>query len=204
MVIFLLIWTVGIYIMYLRAHFTPRLQTRTCVAGEIKAVFELSEAMKTGFQSIDEDPTNLEEHQLRRRIRDTLKGGQIAYNNTVPVLLDSPQRYSFRKGVLRWLRREKWWLIALVIVSTLFSTAWIYSSGFFLFMLGPVVGIIFAMQIGSTLRSRLFIVFVLSLASALAIMGYSIHVIQLCKASSAYGYYWRHYCSEFWLPIRVY
>jgi hypothetical protein len=188
MVIFLLLWTIGIYIMYLRAHFTLRLQHRTCVPGEIKAVFELSDAMKSGFQSIDQDPANLEEHQLRRRIRDALKGGQIAYHHNLPVPLDSPERYSFRKGVVRWLKRrkswwksERWWLVALVIVSTLFSTAWIYSSGFFLFMLGPIVGIIFAMQIGSTLRSRLFIVFVLSLASALAIMGYGIYTLQKCK-----------------------
>ena len=121
MIIFLLLWMVGIYSMYLNSHVAMNQRGSDEVVGEYKAVFELASAMQAQLyckpgKEQPFDTTILTEKQIRRIIKD-LDGGSISL--TSPLLLDSGSNFSSDKrppiGFRAWLRKEKWWLIAMVL-----------------------------------------------------------------------------------------
>ncbi|KAJ4357447.1 uncharacterized protein N0V89_002022 [Didymosphaeria variabile] len=102
--IMLLIWTLGILIMWYRAQSTMQKRGRVSVAGVHKAVVELAETMHKELDAEDFDLSLSTEAQIKQRTA-AAKGGSIAYD--APLVDEKVPDASFTK----WLKREKWWLI---------------------------------------------------------------------------------------------
>lgn len=172
--ILLLLWTVGIYILWLRAHFTQKLRGRdpSQNSGEHKAVLELAEAMTQELSIQHINPSLLVEKKINDRVNNEHRGGAISYVLTYPV----PQTYSFRKGTANWLKREKWWLAWTVVstfpCSTFFLLPSPYSGQLWLWSFGLPVGSILAMCIGKSNGSRIIIVLFWCALAALVINFY--------------------------------
>jgi hypothetical protein len=156
MVILHIIWTSGLYIMWLRAYTIMKRRGRgkEDVAGEHKAVFELAAAMREQMNNPakeeGEDVSAFNEAKLRRRITKDLRGGTISY--TTPLLPngESGQRWNTKT----WIKNHKLSIIATVacIAATGFSVAYLPPTTMFLLPL-PAESML-ALYIGSTRNSR--------------------------------------------------
>ncbi|KAJ4987007.1 hypothetical protein SVAN01_07548 [Stagonosporopsis vannaccii] len=122
MIILLLVWTFGIIIMYVSSKFTRLQRGREDVAGEYKAVFELSDAMHAQLDTLEEEDgkeiRQITEPTLRRRVTKDLRGGSIAYDTT---LLSKGDDWSggLDWTLKAWALREIWWFVGLVIAITI-------------------------------------------------------------------------------------
>ncbi|CAN9482216.1 unnamed protein product [Alternaria alternata] len=91
MVILNIVWTLGLYIMWLRASMMTKQRGRKKedVAGEQKAVLELAAAMREQVKGPTneegDDVSTLMEAKLHRLITKDLRGGSISYKT--PLLL---------------------------------------------------------------------------------------------------------------------
>lgn len=153
----LLIWTIGTFTMWLRAHLTLRHRGRTDIAGEYKAILELASAITETCEEVNLDPEKLTEQQLREQVKDKAKGGRIAYNS--PLL---EGKFPFMKNMRAlprriwvWVKKEKWWVGADFLALLWFALADLLDFTFFLFAMFAFLSISFAMAIGSTNGSRL-------------------------------------------------
>lgn len=109
MVLLLWLWTVGTAIMWTSAKLTMKQRGREHVAGEYKAVFELSEAMQQQIlpHEIEEgkDMHCITESTLRRRITKDLCGGAISYDS--PLLSEGANGTTKNEWTLKaWLKRK--------------------------------------------------------------------------------------------------
>ncbi|RAR06361.1 hypothetical protein DDE82_003431 [Stemphylium lycopersici] len=115
MIILLLIWTVGIYIMWLRSNSTMKRRGTTEVAGENKAVFELADAMRDqmGEKAKEEgdDVSAMTEANLRRRVKKDLRGGSIAYATPLLANGEPVEDWTLKS----WFKRHKWSIVSMVI-----------------------------------------------------------------------------------------
>ncbi|KAF2434612.1 hypothetical protein EJ08DRAFT_627574 [Tothia fuscella] len=161
----LIVWTIGTYILWLKAHLALRAKGDTGVAGEYKAIIELSEAMTISLRSYREKPETLHEKQIRKIIRKDLSGGTMMYHAPLRT-----EPYSFWAGFKRWGKRDKWWILALAINALVLSlAAGYYQFGLAVFSAFPFSGMVLARWIGQTWRSRtLIIVFHLFLGVIIA------------------------------------
>ena len=148
MVVFLLAWTTGIWILRLRVDYSIRQRQYMHITGEFKAVLELGDALNDGFKKLGENPNTLDESQICFCINKNLEGGSISYQ----APLEGNNNYG-------WFEREMWWLFVSVQMIVMFGTAWQYSFVFWVFSLGPACGCIMATSVGSTIKSRMLIVF---------------------------------------------
>lgn len=169
----LLLWTIGTYILWLRAHFTQKVRGRDTsqTSGENKAVFELAAAMQKELNVEFVDHSLLIEKQLRDRIENELKGGAISYAPAYPEF----QEYTFRKGTKNWLKKEKWWVLGLLVSLVLSGTMWLAVDGlvfwYWTFSLWP--GLIFAMCVGTSNGSRALLVLPWCILGAAIVVGVS-------------------------------
>jgi len=127
----LFLWSIGTYIFWLRSHLTLRAREIHEVPGQYKAIIELAYALQREFAETRKDPISLSESEITRKIRGDLKGGRIMYDQ--PMIQQS--KYRLRTIFTRWLKREKWWLLPLVILLSLTSSVPITTastSGFFI------------------------------------------------------------------------
>lgn len=163
MVILLWIWTLGTIILYTTSKFTRLQRGRLELAGEYKAVFELSEAMQDQLVSLEKEEADgvrkISESSLRQRIKKDLRGGAIAYETSLlPKAEEGQNDWTFKA----WARREIWWLLALVLALTIDgividrmvgtgvkSNLW--------FFLALPLAITFAMYVGLTHSSRMMV-----------------------------------------------
>jgi hypothetical protein len=175
-IILLFLWTVGIYVLWLRAHFTLKLRNHDSrqTSGPHKAILELSAAMEKQLDLEDTDAAILIEEQLDERINNELKGGAIFYASAYPL----PAGYSFRKGTKEWIKREKWWLVVLFVATTFVSTTWMLAWWLGSWSWGIWGSVILAKMFGTTAGSRWLIglfggIISAIIICALAIAGYS-------------------------------
>ncbi|KAF2621982.1 hypothetical protein BU25DRAFT_219774 [Macroventuria anomochaeta] len=167
MIILLWVWTLGIIVMYTSSKFTMKQRGREDVAGEYKAVFELSGAMHLQLAQIEneeaKDVQQITESNLRQRITKDLRGGTIAYDTAL-----LPERNSGAEGIYwtlkAWTRREMWWLIATavsIIVDGFVVKSFIKDKprNDLLFFLALPLALGFAMYVGSTHKSRVMVLF---------------------------------------------
>lgn len=110
MLILCIIWTIGIPILWTQSTMTMTARGRNDVAGEYKAVLELANAVTTQLLEAGKLSNNeilsLSESALRRRFKEDLNGGAIAYE---APLLEGKER-----GLRFWMLQEKWWVAAIV------------------------------------------------------------------------------------------
>ena len=165
MIILLWIWTLGILIMYTSSKLTRLQRGREDVAGEYKAVFELSDAMHTQLSQLGseeaKDVRQITESDLRQRIAKDLCGGTIAYDTA--LLSKGDDGTGDIDWTLKgWAKREIWWLIALA-VSVIVDGVVVYQfmidglrSDLWFFLALPLA-LGFAVYVGLTQKSRVMV-----------------------------------------------
>ena len=150
----LFIWSIGTYIFWLRAHHALRVREIHEIPGEYKAVIELAAAMRREFSKEGKDPTYLKEHQIIREIRRDLKGGRIMHENSIT----QQSKHRFRVVLVRWFKRDRWWLLGYVILTVIWITLLFRAFLFFILSLTTSLGILLAMFIGRKTGSRVLMV----------------------------------------------
>ena len=166
MIIFVLIWSLGIYIMWLRSHIIMKQRSRQDVAGEYKAVFELADAMRSQLEESGKeegrDISALPEATLRRRLTKDLRGGQISYETSL-LSTGEDGKGGDGWGFKAWVKKEKWWIAAgIVCLGAMTGAAMsVYTTGPFSYIVlfGLPLEVFIAMYLGSTNRSRAVILF---------------------------------------------
>lgn len=136
------------------------------MAGEYKAVFELSDAMHAQLDSMEEEDgkevRQITESTLRRRIKKDLRGGSIAYDTAILSKGDD-----WSEGVSwtlkAWAMREMGWFIALafalaidaIVIRRCFIDIRLRADLWFFIALPLTIG--FAMYVGLTHMSRVIV-----------------------------------------------
>jgi hypothetical protein len=121
MIIFLLIWMIGIHLLWLRAHIVLKRRGTPDLVGEYKAVFELAYAMQAQLEDTTkeegDDVSSLTEAQLRRRITKDLRGGSISYKSSLLLEEDRDDLKADKTGwgFKAWWRQEKWCIIGMLV-----------------------------------------------------------------------------------------
>ena len=137
--------------MWLKAHLTMRLRGRAEVAGGYKAVLELASSIASELGKENENPLNLTEQQLQQSIN-RLDCGTISYKSAI-----TQSSYSFRKGLSKLPKSEKCWLSAVCLSCLCLSLIWMVNFPFFFFMTFFLFSIGFAVIVGRTNKSRMFL-----------------------------------------------
>ncbi|TID18941.1 hypothetical protein E6O75_ATG06062 [Venturia nashicola] len=169
--IVLLVWTVGTYIMWLKARLALRHHDDAEIVGEYKAVINLASAMNNEFGKHGEIPGVLRERQIRSIMKKELNGGTMMYQSPL-----RENKFRFRDGFKRWLIKDKWWILAFTtsLICVVAPNATSYSTyGSFLFgtlSLFIAVGIPAARIIGRTKRSRILMLAIFLVLGLLTII----------------------------------
>src|SRR4051794_35158684 len=113
MVVILFIWTTGTFIMWLISHFTMKRRGRKEVAGENKAILELSDAMRKHLSEYikeeGEHSSTITESVLSHCIKKDLRGGSISYSAPLLPNGESTEKWIF----LNWMKTHKWSIAAM-------------------------------------------------------------------------------------------
>jgi hypothetical protein len=166
--ILLLLWTMGIYIMWIYTHSTLALRKRLPeeIPGENRAVLELAVAMQDELDIKDTEPTLLREKQLKERIKKEIRGGSISSAN----LSSTFESHSIRKSLITWFKIEKWWFLAILSTSVICSTGWRFIPFLiYWWFLSVWFGQFWAFCIGTTVGSRLLIILFWSFVGAIVV-----------------------------------
>ncbi|RMZ73702.1 nad dependent epimerase dehydratase [Pyrenophora seminiperda CCB06] len=152
MVIIFFFWTVGIFVMWLTSQSTMKTRGRNDVAGENKAILELSDAIRDqlGEISKEEGVSTLTESVINDRLQKDLRGGSISYS--APLL--SNGEVAQKRSFLIWAKDNKWLVsfMFLFIATTAVCGVFVPFVGFFLVILS--LDLIIAVAMGSTRKSR--------------------------------------------------
>jgi hypothetical protein len=159
MLLLLIMWTVGTYTMWLSAHITMKQRGRKQVAGEYKAILELANAMQIQLLShsgsSEKTTANMSESELRRRIAKDIRGGAISYETPLLSNGEDGCGNAGRGAVTVYLKRETWWLVALVVsVVTSIIVGVYYLLPVLIFIVGITVSLIVTICVGSTHKSK--------------------------------------------------
>ena len=167
LIVLLLIWTIGIYLTWLHAYFALESIGRPASAADYKAILDLATAVRKEFIETGQDPSELTSDEIRKHIMIKQKGGAIGPQKSESLVNTALISACYRRAKpALWDGPQKWWMLGLVVVAC-FTVGLIHSSvggepsfvgiwGFSTFI-GAFHGILFAMLIGSTRRSRLVI-----------------------------------------------
>ncbi|KAK2010430.1 hypothetical protein LZ32DRAFT_630193 [Colletotrichum eremochloae] len=155
MIVLLIVWTLCLGYMCVKARLTMRMRQTYDVPKEYKGVLELSNAIRKQLQ--ESDPDDLSHDQLHKEVKKRLGGGRIELERA-----DPPETYGLWRGVWAYCKDEKWWVVA--ILGMLGPCAALASScnSFGWWMLVPLLSTTLAMLVGRSTESR----FVLLLAGA--------------------------------------
>ncbi|XXH01707.1 hypothetical protein Hte_008068 [Hypoxylon texense] len=164
----LFIWTIGISTMWLRAHRRLPLRGHPEVPKGWKAVILLAEALNKELSETDIDVHALRDQQVKNSIQKYLQGGSVRFDAHL-----TRQEVDFGKGVRDWFHHgrvlektyaNRWWETVLIVfaaplvLSVIFRICSQPGGTFLVAVFGSaILGILCALAIGSTLRSRLFV-----------------------------------------------
>ncbi|KAH7142700.1 hypothetical protein B0J13DRAFT_503038 [Dactylonectria estremocensis] len=136
-------WTMVVWLMWLKAHKELKQWNGIEVPGKYKAVLDLAAALNQELSSIGETPDALTNKQLRHRIKARLDEGRVKADIPFPIA-----KYSFRTNFWGWIKKEKWWLVLLLICGPM--------------VVGPTapifIGVLAALAFGRTRKSRVFMI----------------------------------------------
>ncbi|KAI1779342.1 hypothetical protein F4818DRAFT_247218 [Hypoxylon cercidicola] len=144
------------YTMWLKAHSRLPLQGQAEVPRGWKSVLILAEKMGKELHEAGIDVHSLTDRQLKEKVRKQLQGGSVS--------LDTPltkSGHSFRRGVRQWFEAKRRWCLAMLMASILLWGGWgiaVWKEFMLAFMiLVPCLflGSVFAIGVGSTIRSSL-------------------------------------------------
>lgn len=147
MLILLMLWTIGMSVMWIKAHMTMRMRGRFDKPKGFKGVLELAAAIRKELQ--ETNPDDLSHDQLSEEIRKRLKGGSIELESA-----GSPAMYAILKGFWGWIKERRWWVAAwclLVIFGSILAT---YEEGTYSWVLVFMSSTLVAMVVGGSPRSR--------------------------------------------------
>jgi hypothetical protein len=155
--ILLSVWSIGTYILWLKAHFLLLTHGEPPIVGEYEAVIEMAAAMNKEFDKHDENLEFLRERQITGKIKHVMNGGTMLYNSPA-----QEKDVSFWNGFRQWARKEKWWWwsayvlsLSLSIVGVCIPSRVLLIASFLL-----VVGVTVARTVGQTGKSRCLIVLI--------------------------------------------
>jgi hypothetical protein len=168
LLVLLLAWTTGIYIMWIYTHYTIASHARHPeeVPGEYRAILELAAAMRTELGVGDASLSVLREKQLRERISKEIQGGAIfhAYPDTKLKV------HSIRKSLRVWLKGNTWWFVAMAVTTLVCAGLWILMSMWlWSWLLSVWVGQLVGFCISTTTGSRLLIISIFSVGPGIAL-----------------------------------
>jgi hypothetical protein len=157
MIILLLLWSIGIFLMYVCAEITLSKSGESEVIGEYKAVFALANAVQAqlGRGLEKEEPSDayaLSENQIRRRITKNLNGGSMSLDH-LPPFTEAQDVHRTSTSLKVLLRKEKWWLgtFAVMLAGVLVGVG--LSRGLLWAFLVPVE-MAFILYVGRSKKSR--------------------------------------------------
>ncbi|KAH6869687.1 hypothetical protein B0T10DRAFT_523526 [Thelonectria olida] len=151
MAIFLVIWTAGIYVMWLKAHLTLRLNGHPGTAQGWKCLLQLAEVMEKQLKGAGIDSKALSDPELKDQIRKLLESGSVS-----SAIEFSKGNYSFRRGFCCWLKRERWWVLSLFVFIGLLTAIPFITNTWLGFLIMPV-GILFSISFGRAAKSMMFL-----------------------------------------------
>ncbi|KAL6157539.1 hypothetical protein ACJQWK_06625 [Exserohilum turcicum] len=172
------VWSVGIYAMWLSAHSTMKRRGRTHVAGDHVAVLELADAMRSqgvhdthtdtyegkakgdvtttaSTTSVQTTPAFTEE-ALRHRVTVELRGGSISY--AAPLLSHGEAAREWG-GVPTWLNRHKWSILGMLVCIGASVTSAVMLARDIMILIPLPLQLGTALYIGSTRGSRAVVLY---------------------------------------------
>lgn len=153
--ILLLIWSCGTYIMWLSSHKTLARHVDNEVPTKYRAAVTLVSALNLDLSRIGNKPDTLTNQQLTHIMKTNLSEGRILTENSNI----SVPGYSVRRDIWERLKDHPFWFIMLSL-STAFLSTWVAFPNEWSIGLGhPFVlpfhtGLVFALGIGRTRKSR--------------------------------------------------
>lgn len=152
--------------MWCQARYIMRKRGYDIVSGPQKAILELSAAMRSELDFDDVDIPRLEEVQIKQRIL-AAKGGRISYDTQDPI-----ENQSTGTVLWLWLIREKWWISMSTLSLLITTTTWLAPYGTFIsiWVSGLSCGLLVALSIGSSRKSRVFCVSFFCTLSSVAVI----------------------------------
>ena len=169
--IMLLFWTIGIIIMWWRAQATILKRGRVTVTGANKAVIELAAAMskELDLNVLDDDLPS--EVQFQKSIK-AKEGGCISYNNQLLTEMQLPNT-----SLRRWLIRDMWWILTTFLFAVISLCMWpvsiFWGPGSLLGLIwshGPTLGLLIALGVGTTPKSRGVFILVCTILSSIVLV----------------------------------
>jgi hypothetical protein len=173
--IMLLVWTLGILIMCWRAQTTMMKRGRDSVTGTHKAVLELAAAMSRELEIDVNDLKVVSEDQVQERIAE-VHGGRISYDSSLLIEKQLPDT-----SLRRWLVENTWWYLVTWVFVVTSSFVWGWDLWFCFWTLGPTVGLLCALCIGTTPKSRSVMISVFTILSSVPMV-----ILQVLIAVGAY------------------
>jgi hypothetical protein len=111
-IMLLIVWTVGTFLMWMKATIAMRQHDDREIAGGYKAVVELATTMDSQFSKQEEDVAKMRDGQVRSRIKQDLKGGSMVYE--APHREIQSSMWNILMLCKKWLWKDKWWLFAII------------------------------------------------------------------------------------------
>ncbi|KAK1673443.1 hypothetical protein BDP55DRAFT_695443 [Colletotrichum godetiae] len=182
LVILLVLWTLSLAYMWLKARLTMRMRRRYDVPRGYKGVLELSHAIHKELQ--ETEPDELSHDQLSEEIKKSLKGGRIQLE-----LADSPATYGFWRANWVWLKEERWWIGPVLLMMVTSAPLIVINNSFGWWLLVPIIALLLALMVGRSKKSRIIIAFVSFTVGTITFLGVWYGTGQQ-KYASRYSYYY--------------
>ncbi|KAK1655158.1 hypothetical protein BDP81DRAFT_337055 [Colletotrichum phormii] len=182
LVILLVLWTLSLAYVWLKARLTMRMRRRYDVPRGYKGVLELSHAIRKELQ--ETEPDELSHDQLSEEIKKSLKGGRIQLELAV-----SPATYGFWRAIWMWLKEEKGWIGAVLLMMVTSVPLIVINNSFGWWLLVPIIAFLLALMVGRSKKSRIVIALVSFTVGTITFLGVWYGTGQQ-KYASMYSYYY--------------
>lgn len=116
------LWTLAIYIVWLRAHIKLPRRRPFEIPNRYKGAMILSRCIKDDFAE-HEKPTVMKNKDFDIHRSNTLKGGTVRHDPSVQIA-NIETNWGMWSDTKRWIKGEKWWLVALAIDTLWAAFGW--------------------------------------------------------------------------------
>lgn len=150
------IWTVIIFTIWFKAHLELSRRGQYEVLHRYQAAIQLSRSINRDFGPVD--ICTLHSKEFVKELKRVHHGGRVTCRNGAQPVQTG---HSMRMSVRNWFKRERWWVIVLAAHTIWISVSWMRPFGFdffYIFTCWVWPSVVFALVVGSSLRSRLFFI----------------------------------------------